>query len=216
LRPIPLTSKELAELSGVTERWLIQLASDGHIPKFLYTTEFDAAPHIIALIKYHKDRRKESGSEIEAAKLEVTLETARKLKMENDEKSRQLIPIAWASRLLDAVIVEIKTKILACTSLLDGEKDDLLASIRNLDARGIVTRLSASFVVTSRTSPEADGHTMGGSPPVSEPGVVSPAGEVSEHSGPVSAGADGRGNRRRRVKRVPDVREPDGQDGNPQ
>lgn len=201
----------MAKSLGVSRRWIEQLSTDGIIPR-LHRGVFDAETHVANLLGHYKrklDEKPESTNELESEKIRETRERADKLALDNAERRGEVIPTRLAQKLLEEVIVELKNKVLASIAIDEKEKDDLLETIRQINADSIMRRLDSELSEVSNASPEDDAKPVGGQVSDTEPGGEQHSGEVSSEVRTVSKAADGRRKGRRRYSRNPDVRQPD-------
>jgi hypothetical protein len=94
----------LAKLLGVTDRWVSNLVNDGVLPKEA-RGEFDLALCIQAYVRYREKQAADKASRPDDA---VEVERVRRMRRENDEAERLLIPVDEAIDSLSAIIGPIQ------------------------------------------------------------------------------------------------------------
>jgi len=132
-----ISVKFLAEVLGVTERWVQQLEKQGVLKKS-GRGRYDLAASVQAYIKFKVESEVARAVPEESSPGErVKAERARKLKLENDEKEHRLVQTPDAVAALDAIVGPLRSDLAGVPARAT---DDVALRRRIEDAIDIVLR----------------------------------------------------------------------------
>ena len=110
-RPIVLTTEELADMFGVTPRWIQKMAKEGNVLRSLGPNRWDLWDNCKRYIEYNKG--KTVGSKLQEAKLRVLESQAEKNEIANKLSMGELVYLKDVEPRWNNILVSIRDAFLA-------------------------------------------------------------------------------------------------------